>query len=225
MQGQSLPSGEEIRAKVVETYRTPKRFLMTGTASGQSPRLKTISTPMTIAFDLPDKMRIEGGSIPSSAGQGFNLIVVNNKKVWMYNPHTNQYIYQKEVPNSEKMIASLENLTFIRYRGLVKPTGIATHLRTEKLQVKGNDIECYVIQIDHADFESKSVGAKRNTWWVDRNTYIIWKEDNIEWISKSGDQEIQTTVFDAVLLDKPFPKDYFVLKPPEGSIQLPLPKR
>jgi outer membrane lipoprotein-sorting protein len=225
VQGQSLPSGEEIRAKVIETYRAPKRCLMSGIVSGQSPRLASISTPVTIAFDLPDKMYMKGGNLPSSAGLDFQLIVLNGKKAWMYNPDKKQYIYRSDAPDSRQMISHLENLTFIRYRGLLKPNGTASFLRMDKLQVKGTDIDCYVVQIDRGNFESKDVGSARNTWWVDKNSYLIWKEDNIEWISKSGEQEIQTTIFDSVLLDKPFSKNYFVFKPPKDAIQLPLPTR
>lgn len=50
----------------------------------------------------------------------------------------------------------------------------------------------------------------------------MWKEENIEWISQSGAQEIQAADYEAVLLGDKSPKDLFVFRPPKGSTRKPV---
>lgn len=223
--GQTLPTAEEIRAKVAETYRAAKRYYLSGMASMKTPKLPRVQEPLPVvmAIELPDKMRMEG-DLPDLVAQGFNLFILNGKKAWMYNSRSRQY-YSAELPDTEKMVAQFDKLALIRYRGELKPDGTATILRTETLHIKDEDIECYVIQIDRGDFESKAAKTNRNTWWVDKDRFIVWKEENVEWLSVSGGQEIQSTFYDTVLLGEKLPKGIFNFKPPKGSTAIFIPKR
>ena len=152
--GKENPSAEEIRARVAGAYKSLKRYRLTGMAGAvRSSELSESSKtmPFVIAVEFPDKMRIEG-NLPDLLSQGFELSIINGKKAWMYNAVSKQY-YHAERSGGDRMVSYLDRLLFIRYRGMMKPDGTAILLRTEKLQVKGESVDCYVIQIDRGDLD------------------------------------------------------------------------
>jgi outer membrane lipoprotein-sorting protein len=232
--GQTIPSVEQVLAKVADTYRAPQRYLLSATITARTPELPDAPKPIpvTFAIELPDKMRMEG-DLTTFGVPGFNLWVMDGETGWAFDGKSNQfYKFTRTSPKGaaaqfdgsepdpgrpEQVVAYFDYYLLVRYRGLIKPAGAARIVRTERLSIApNNQVECFVVQIDRGPFEEKKSGASRNTWWVDKDRYLVWKEDRATWLS-DGFQELSSTTFQTILLDEPLPKDIFVFTPPKGA--------
>jgi outer membrane lipoprotein-sorting protein len=109
-----------------------------------------------------------------------------------------------------------------RYRALVENAPLSKVTKTETLLVQGKPVPCYVIQIDRGAFEEKRLMSSRQTLWVDTKRSVVWREDNVQWLSKQQ-QEHSRTDLSAILLNEPLPAGVFVFKPPVGFELAPLP--
>jgi len=240
--GQALPSAQEIRDKVAETYRAPQRYLISATASLQSPSFTNgiRPIPILIAVEFPDKFRMEG-DVSQFGLKGLTQIILDGETAWFFDSNAKQYYKvprqsKKGTPGNpanlrfdperpEQTVLYFDQYLFMPFRRPPNPQeDTATLLRTDELSIQGKRIPCYVLQIDRRDFDAKQAGAVRSTWWVDTNRYIVWQEDRAAWIGFPSALERQTTNYDTVLLDEKLPEYTFDFRPPKGARQMPLPK-
>jgi len=238
-----IPSAAEIMAKVAEKYRAPQRYYLSATATG---KLRSFPngiepTPVVIAAEFPDKFRLEG-DLSSLGLKGLTLILLDGKTGWAYDKLSNKYykIPRSSQPGTtgqqpsyghvdfskfEEVVPYFDHYLFVRYRGTYKTVTATAVLGIETLQTKDKKLQCYVVQIDYGEFNSKKPGSGRNIWWVDKESFLIWKETNEEWTSNPAFLESQNQTFDTILMDEALPKDAFEFNPPKGASELPLPKR
>jgi outer membrane lipoprotein-sorting protein len=237
-----IPSAKEIILKVAERYRAPQRYYMSGMVTGKL-RISPSGiepTPVIIAAEFPDKFRMEG-DLSSLGLKGLTLILLDGKTGWAYDKVSNKFykILRSSKPGTagqkpgygqvdfskpEEVVPYFDHYLFVRYRGNYKAITATAVLRVESLQAKDKKLECYVVQIDYGDFNSQTPGSGRNTWWVDKNSFLIWKETNETWTSSPAFLESQNQTYDTLLMDEPLPKKIFDFKPPKGSSELQMPK-
>jgi outer membrane lipoprotein-sorting protein len=239
----TIPSAAEIIAKVAQTYRAPQRYFMSGTVTatlrpfpnGMPP------IPVIIAAEFPDKFRMEG-DLSALGLKGITSIILDGNATWIYDKSSNKYYKvlrtsqpgtsgqkpeygQLDFSKPEQVVSYMDHYLFIRYRGTYKTIASATVLGIETVPTKEKKRQCYVVQIDYGDFNSQKPGSGRNTWWVDKDRFLVWKETNAMWTGSPAFLEIQNQDFDSVLLDEPLHEKTFVFKPPKKSAEAQIPKR
>ncbi len=226
LRAQTTLSGEEILRKVSENYRAPQRFLISATLldwySGSE-----VSTTAIFAAELPDKLRLEGNGsafgVPS-LGTGSVSIVLDGNVTWLYDSDSRLYFKiprasppggktgldggtEPSLDQPEQLVAYFSGALFLRYVDYFATGKVGA---TEKIPVHGKDVECYVVELQSRP------GAPTYTWWVDKQNFIIWREDLSKQVS-GIQQRLSSSKFENVVLNSPLPKDTFVFVPPIGS--------
>ena len=241
LHGQPLPSAEQVLKNMAEAYRAPQRYLFAGKGVIQAPGDPS-AKPMafTLAVEMPDKMRLEGDTrgFGVAAFAGPVLFVSDGESTSVSDPAVKKYYQTKRsspkestgkfenrypaLDRPEQFVAYIDHFVTGRYRALVENAPISKVTGTEKLLIQGKPVECYVIQIDRGAFEEKRSMSSRQTLWVDTHRSMVWREDNVQWLAKQG-QEHSRTDMSAILLNEPPPAGIFVFKPPTGFELAPPP--
>jgi outer membrane lipoprotein-sorting protein len=99
-----------------------------------------------------------------------------------------------------------------RFRSAAEHTSGAKFLREETLEIAGKKMDSYVCHVVVVPLDSD---AFPSTWWIDKKTYRVLREDDLNSDSTS------TTVFTEWRLDEPQPAGLFKFTPPPGARKAP----
>lgn len=176
------------------------------------------SSHMLIAFQAPDRYRMEG-VLPNmrftDAGFGGKVIVVSDGSgVWFYMSKSNQYGFVPASVLIENAVGdwgdlrpeAVDNFMMSRYRTAADFRQGARLLREERINFAGKNVDCYVLSLP----QSSEGPASR--WWVDAETYHVLRADEAD----------SSAVFTAINLDEPLPAELFKFEPPPGAHQIRL---
>ena len=241
LRAQTLPTAEQLLKSVADAYRAPQKYLFAGKGVIQAPGDATPQPiPFTLAVEMPDKIRLEGDTkaFGVSAFAGSVLFVSDGDTVSLTEPSAKKYFQTKRtspkqavgkfenrypaMAKPEQFVAYLDHFITGRYPALMENAHLAKVTKTEKLLIAGKFVECYVIQIDRGAFEEKKLMASRQTLWVDTKRSVVWREDNVQWLSKQQQQHSRTDL-SAILLNEALPAGIFVFKAPVGFDLAPMP--
>ncbi len=236
-----LPSAEQLLKNVAQAYKSPQKYLFAGKGTIQAPGDATPQPiPFTLAVEMPDKIRLEGDTraFGVAAFAGAVLFVSDGQVVSLTEPPAKKYYQAKRtspknsvgkfenkypaMERPEQFVAYLDHFITGRYPALVENAHLAKVTKTEKLLIAGKFVECYVIQIDRGAFDEKKLMSSRQTLWVDTKRSVVWREDNVQWLSKQQQQHSRTDL-SAIILNDPLPEGVFTFKPPVGFELAPMP--
>jgi outer membrane lipoprotein-sorting protein len=238
-----LPSAEKVLKNVADAYRAPQRYLFAGKGIIQGPATPNAQPiPFTLAIEMPDKIHLEGDTkaIGVTAFAGPVLFVSDGDIASLTEPAVRKYYQAKRtspkqavgkfenrypaLDRPEQFVAYLDHFVTARYSALAEAVPYAKVTKTEKLLIQGKFVTCYVVQIDRGAFEEKRLMSSRQTLWVDTHRSLVWREDNLQWLSKQQQQHSRTDL-SSILLNEPLPAETFTFKPPTGFDLAPLPAR
>jgi outer membrane lipoprotein-sorting protein len=207
---QTPPNVAEILQKVSQTYKAAPNYefvadltLHEGGATGSGHAI--------FAFEPPNRYRMEG-AIPGAGGDdpasAKAVLVHDGSTLWAYMPESNQYF---TVPASELTVdaqgddgdmspEAMDHFMMWRYRGAAGFRD-AKILREDAIVFGGSKVDCYVVSV------AEKPGGYAYTWWVDKQTFRILREDN------AG----SSTVFTTIKLGESLPDDLFKFVPPPGA--------
>ncbi len=242
MAAQSVPSAEEILTKVANAYRSAQKYLIVANAGMEFPGgTQPKSVKVTLAVELPDKIRLEGDGSALRLG-GFNgpvAIVSDGDAIWISDTASKKH-YKKprtsakgtvgtvdgsepSLDHPEQFVATYHYFNNANYQSLLDKRRSSTVTGTETLSRDGGSVECYVVQSDRGAYAEKKAGSDRHTVWVDQRTYVVWKEIRSTFRG-NGVEERTVTDMTTVILNGSLPKDVFVFQPTPGSTLAALPQ-
>ena len=135
-------------------------------------------------------------------------VVYDRRTLWFYLPKSNQYA---SIPAAEITAdapgdlgdlrpGALDHFLMWRYRNAAEFAKTAKFLREESIDIKGAKIDCLVLTVAPS-------GKLEYTWWVEKQTYRIVREDD------AGN----SAVFTSIRLNEPIPDELFKFEPPAGA--------
>jgi len=241
MRAQPLPSAEQVLKNVADVYRAPQRYLFAGKGVIQGPSDPNAQpVAFTFAIELPDKIRLEGDTkaFGVTAFAGPVLFVSDGEVASLTEPAVKKYYQAKRssakqavgkfenrypaLDRPEQFVAYLDHFVTGRYPALVENAHLAKVTKTEKLLVQGKFVTCYLVQIDRGVFEAQRPMSSRQTLWVDTHRSVVWREDNVQWLSNQQQQHSRTDL-SSILINETLPAGIFVFQPPAGFALAPLP--
>jgi outer membrane lipoprotein-sorting protein len=211
---QTQPSVVEILKKVSETYKAISQYEFEIDTATNDNGTRAISH-VHFAFKGPNKYRVEG-AIPgmnvqdSNFGEG--VVIHDGSTVWFYFPTPNQYAsfpasaLTADAPGDlgDLRPEAMDHFLTWRYRGAADLTGGAKFLREEFIEVARAKVACYVVIV------SPERRGPAYTWWVDKRSYRILREDDAE----------NSAVFTSIRLNQPIRDELFKFEPPPGARKL-----
>ncbi len=140
------------------------------------------------------------------------VIICDGSVVWIYLRKSSQYAsfpLAELTPDAAGDLGDLrpeamDEFFMTRYRRAADFSGGAKFLREEAIDLAGSKVDCYVVAV------SKKGSQFAYTWWVDKNSYHIVREDHAD----------SSTVFTTIKLNEPLPDEFFTFKPPPGAGKL-----
>jgi outer membrane lipoprotein-sorting protein len=209
---QTQPEVAEILKKVGDVYKPLSQYEFEIDVAFTEGK-KTVTTHVRFAFKAPDKYRMEG-ELPGLADPGSDLdggaiVVDDGANFWIYLPRPSKYA---SIPASALTPGAPGDLGDVRpevmdygmtwrYRAASDFAGNSKLLREESVTTAARKVDCYVLAV---------LPEKRGptyTWWVDKTTYRILREDD------AGN----TSLFTSIKLNEPIPDAVFRFEPPPGA--------
>lgn len=203
---QVQPDIADILKKVSETYKSVAVYEFIADTSTKGAGADTAGH-MLFAFKAPNLYRMEG-AFPGLADVGDALVVDDGSAVWFYMRKSNQYgsfaasQLTADAPGDLGDISpeAMDYFMTSTFRKAATFAAESKFLREASINVAGVKADCFVVAV--------SQGADSVvTWWVDRKTYRILRED-------LGDTSI---VFTTIKLGGTLPNDLFKFVPPVGA--------
>jgi outer membrane lipoprotein-sorting protein len=207
---QAQPDITDILKKVSATYKAVSQYDLVIDATGGAPGAREhVSVHMRFAFKAPDKYRMEGslpGMAPDNPEYENATAVFDGSTLWWYLPKINQYAsipaddFDVGGDSGDMRPEAMDQFMLARYRGAPEFPGGAKFLRNESIDVGGARVDCHVVMVGVS-------GESPYTWWVDRKSYRIVREDHEE----------ASAVFTSIKLGEPLAEDLFRFVPPAGA--------
>jgi outer membrane lipoprotein-sorting protein len=203
------PIVTEILAKVGAVYKSATQYEIIADSRSTNPTSDEGSGRARFVFQAPNRYRMEG-SAAGSAETGA-VIVDDGSTIWLFFPQSNQY---NSIPVStlkDEAAGELRQLrpeaqddsAMSRYRH-ADSNQQSKYLRDEAIEYSGKNTECYVVSI------AEDRGAPEHTWWIDKKTYRILRDDDAE----------ASVIFIKVALGEPVSGDLFKFVPPPGAQEI-----
>jgi outer membrane lipoprotein-sorting protein len=201
---QAQPDVAEILKKVSETYKGVSEYELVGDGTDTDSRSgKREAIHMLFAFKGPNRYRMEGtGAGVAPDGSGQSVTVYDGSVMWMYLPESNQYgsfpgseLFNDGGDGQDAKPEAMDQAMMSWYRGAGDAADGAKFLREEAIEIAGAKIDCYV------------VSAKDRTWWVNKTTSRVVREDHGR----------TSVVFTTIKLGEPLPDSLFKFEPPPGA--------
>jgi len=194
---QDKPNAADLVARVRANYAKATRFHFVGTESATSQDAKEVE----FAGELPDKARFEG----SITGVRPCLVIVDGENFFAYSKESKNFAEGKDAKEADLFMQLARGVIDSMQAADANET--ATVLRDERLNVNQAPIDSWVVEIKDSDFT--------RTWWIDKRTDIVWREDVVRVNEPAGSRENLT--FKVASLDDPLPPDLFKFSPPAGA--------
>jgi outer membrane lipoprotein-sorting protein len=210
---QAQPDLSAILRKVSEKYKASSRYEFEIDATGHEGANGARSTFHThIAFRAPDGYRIDG-AIPGLRVQDTDLsdaiMIHDGSTLWFYLPKSNQYA---SIPaaalsangagdSGDMRPEAVDHFLMWRYRSAGDFVKSAKFLREESIEIAGTKVACFVVTVSPTNL------GLEYTWWVDKQTYRIVREDD------AGN----SAVFTSIRLNEPIRDELFKFEPPPGA--------
>jgi peroxiredoxin len=108
-----------------------------------------------------------------------------------------------------------------KYQGLASQAKRAKVVREEAIEVGGQNVPCYVVEI--GDNRSTASRSSLKTLWIDKTRYIVVREVNLSREAReSGDftEKKTTTVFNIASVNQSLPDELFAFTPPAGAKEI-----
>ena len=200
------PDVRDILGKVSALYKSATQYEIVAESRSVDPVSNAGAGRARVVFQAPNRYRVEGAdSINAETGA---IVVDDGSTIWLYFPQTNQY---NSIPVSalkDDAAGDLRGLrpetqdesAMSRYRH-ADASQEAKYLRDEAILYSGAKTDCYVVSA------SQEKGGPAHTWWIEKKTYKILREDDAE----------ASIVFTVVKLGEPVSDDQFKFAPPEGA--------
>jgi outer membrane lipoprotein-sorting protein len=210
---QTQPDVAQILKKVSETYKAASQYELVGDATSHDARTgKDGTSHMRVAFQAPNRYRIEGGVPGMSVGDSDlseGVIIDDGVEVWFYLPKSNQYgsfsasALTADAPGDlgDLRPEAVDYFMMGRYRGAADLTAGSKFLREDVIEVAGTKVTCYVVTV------SPDRRGSARSWWIDKKRYRILRED----------QAGSSIVFTAIRLGEPLATELFRFVPPPGA--------
>ena len=215
---QTQPDVAGILNRIAQTYKAVSTYeLIANVTERQAKGSATPTGYILFAFRSPSQYRMESAMPGTGPDQGATekmIIVHDGSTVWSYWSDTNEY---DATPASELTHAApgddqadlqpvaMDTFMLWRYRSASDFVGGARILRNEAIEFGGAPVDCYVLTVSVKVSEYTKMGEY--TWWVDKLSFRILREDNAR----------SSSVFTTVKLSGPLPDDLFKFQPPPGA--------
>ncbi|HEX3743371.1 MAG TPA: hypothetical protein VHW09_05565 [Bryobacteraceae bacterium] len=208
---QTQPDAAKVLEGVSQTYKNVSTYELIADVTLHQGGTKTnLPGHVLFAFRFPSRYRMEtemSGEGSDDAAPEKTLIVYDGSALWSYVAESNEYdtIPAGELTDGapgdkgDLRPAAMDHFMMWRYRSATDFAAGAKVLREEALELAGAASDCYVVTL------STKTGAY--TWWVDKRTFRILREDS------PG----SSSVFTTVKLDVALPDDLFKFVPPPGA--------
>jgi outer membrane lipoprotein-sorting protein len=206
--GFAQPAVEEILRHVSEAYRAATQYEIDAVATTTNTARNGGPERLHFAFKTPNLYRLERTGPNGSTEQSESIIVYDGESLWIYDASEKEY---ESIPVSRLTAAdsgdlaelrpeAMDHVMFWRYRNAMA-FNHARLLRDETIPFDGRPSHCYVVEV------AEKEGRLLYTWWVDKETYRILREDN----SRSSSR------FTIVRLGGELPVALFRFAPPAGA--------
>ena len=207
-------TAEQILQKASETYRNLKSFRLVEERKG------------TYVWDLTDLSETIPGALRLGESGVDRVLLDSNREItWVYRPRVDEYLEMAAAPLLQEVwaspvfgarpqaIAPAESRNALaQYSGLASEKRNAKLLGEKRLEIGGNEVDCYVVSF------SLPVGSHK--FWVDKARFIVWQDEDLEPPCANplcNDEGSATTSrLNEVDLD-PIPDKVFQFVPPKGA--------
>jgi len=208
---QTHPDLRQILQRVSDTYRAASQYELFAAATTHDDDTNDTAR-MHFAFKGPNRYRMEGalpGGMALDAAEFSQAVLVHDgSNLWFYLPKTNQYgsfSASQLTPDAGGDLGDLapgflDQMMLGRYRDAAA-FPVTSFLREEAVEFGGSKVACYVVTV------SRSRNSTVYTWWIDKQTNYILREDN------PG----SSTVFTAIKINEPLADTLFRFDPPAGA--------
>jgi len=210
---QAQPDVAEILKKVSDVYKPASQYEFEIDAAGQAGG-KNVTTHLHFAFSAPDRYRMEG-LLPGMGGPNSDLgsegvFVDDGTTLWFYFVKPNKFAsipasaLTPDAPGDlgDARPEAMDYVMTWRYRGAADfIQKEAKYLREDVLEIAGKKIACYIVTI------AATMASLTYTWWVDKTTYRILREDD------AG----SSAVFTSIRINESIPDAMFKFDPPPGA--------
>lgn len=217
--GQSPPAVSDILRQVQERYANARQYRFAVNKSGEETGF------LQIAVRKPDQFHFEADGRVIDGADAFHRVtmVSNGSTAWNYLGEPRQYTRKKitlplldtEPPavTPETFVLQADTVFLSRYAAFATTPDHARFLRQETIAAAGGRTECYVIE-----FQAPLPGYRDNyTWWVDKQRYLVLREDTQP---ASSRRPASSVVYTVAAIDEPLPDDLFHFAPPAGARQV-----
>jgi outer membrane lipoprotein-sorting protein len=197
---QTQPSVAEILRKVANNYSHASEWDLAGTVTSISLQpATTVITSLRIAGKGSAKRRVE--KQVNGLPEGSSIIIADGENIWAYYPKTNQFT-KRPLPKDPEGALRYFNFALLLYQAGTNTGKPAQLLRQEQLEIGNTRVDCLVVRV------------AQYTWWIDRNRFVVLRDDQEARDSRIGGS---STLWTTVKLNEPIPDDLFTFTPPPGA--------
>jgi outer membrane lipoprotein-sorting protein len=200
------PDVREILGKVSALYKSATQYEIVAESRSADPTSNAGAGRARFLFQAPNRYRVEGSD--SNNAETGAVIIDDGSMIWLYFPQSNQYNSIPVAALKDDAAGNLRDLrpesqdesAMSRYRQAASSQEFK-FLRDEAITYSGAQTDCYVVSL------SKEKGAPEHTWWIEKKTYRVLRDDDSE----------ASVVFAEMKLGGPISEEQFKFVPPEGA--------
>jgi outer membrane lipoprotein-sorting protein/uncharacterized membrane protein YphA (DoxX/SURF4 family) len=213
LSAQPLPDAKFLLAHSGDELKKHKTYQMEIETSSANGILSTTS----IFGSAPDRMRMESKDM---------TLVADGQYTWTYMPLSGQYTKRAAIGNG---LDALDGASRDWVKGL-RSASVFTTVRQEKLEIDGQVIDCWVIEMKPENLKvlSQAPGISFSEfsahYWIDKDTGLqrqMVGTGKVRHPNSDAPQSVEVrTVYRSVKFDEPLPDSLFQFTPPAGAKEI-----